>query len=94
MNNEPVWVSDEQRRQNSRAVQRRDTWRRKYKDVVYAIKVAKSRLRMADKFGAQEVQYYRSVIHSLRDRASDMMLERYYITEDLRSTSYPYAERR
>ena len=30
MNNEPNWVSDEQRRNNSRAVQRRDTWRRQY----------------------------------------------------------------
>ena len=49
---------------------------------------------MADKFGAQEVQYYRSVIHSLRDRASGMMYERAFITEALRYTSYPYAERR
>jgi hypothetical protein len=94
MNNEPNWVSDEQRRNNSRAVRRRDTWRRQYKDVVHAIKVAKSRLRMSDKFGAQEVQYYRSVIHSLRDRASGMMDERLFITEALRYTSYPYAERR
>jgi hypothetical protein len=94
MNNEPIWVSDDQRRLNSRAVQRRDTWRRQYHDVVRAIKLTKQQLRDADRTGTRQLVYnHRVIINSLRQRAHELMAQRQEIALVLKITSYPYAER-
>lgn len=87
-------VSDEIRRANSRAIQRRDRWRGRYASVSTAIKRAKSRLKVARSFGHLELEKGElEVIRALRVQADLLMLYRGDITIDLRETAYRYAPR-
>jgi hypothetical protein len=82
-------VSDSVRRANSRAVARRNVWRRQYAQVVKSIRSLKSQL---VKSGYDPVVHLQ--LRTMRIVASEMMYERnHYIRFDLVNTSYPYADR-
>lgn len=87
-----IIVSDEVRRANSRAIQRRDRWRVRYAAISDAIRRAKSNLRTAHRFGAAGLERSElEVIRALRVQADLMMLYRTDISIDLRETAYRYA---
>jgi len=80
-------VSLSQRRENSRAVARRDQWRRQYSVVVKSIRALKAQLRHNAYDPVLTVQ-----LRTMRNLACDMMFERnHYIRFDLVNTAYPYA---
>lgn len=83
-------VSEEQRRANSRAIGQLNNWRRKYRDVVKAIRVAKFRSRWS--YGGDH-RVELANLRALRAMAFDLMLEREAIGERLRDTAYTYAPR-
>jgi hypothetical protein len=80
-------VSESVRRANSRAIARRDAWRRQYSVVCRAIRGLKQehRVRPYDPVIAVKLR-------TMRDTACDMMFERnQYIRFELVTTAYPYA---
>jgi hypothetical protein len=80
-------VSESQRRENSRAIARRDNWRRQYAVVCKAIRELKAHFRVRSHDPVVAVQ-----LRTMRQLACDMMFERnHYIRFDLVNTAYPYA---
>lgn len=80
-------VSESQRRENSRAIARRDKWRHQYVVVVKAIRELKNQTRSRPYDPVIKVQ-----LRTMRQLACDMMFERtHYIRFDLVNTAYPYA---
>ena len=94
MNTNILIVSDEQRRANSRAVEDRTRWRRRYAVTATAIRRSKSRLRTARTFGNLELERGElAVLEALRVQASLLMLFREDLGITLRETAYRYAPR-
>ncbi len=80
-------VSESIRRANSRAVARRDAWRRQYSVVCKAIRELKREHRERPYEPVVAVK-----LRAMRQTACDMMFERnQYIRFELLNTAYPYA---
>lgn len=88
MTNEYPIASDRTRREHSRWLRRRDTWRRQYREISNSIRAVKSILKVNsyDRFA-------QITLISLRDTADDMMEYREDIRQGLCKYSYPYAPR-
>ena len=81
-------VSESIRCANSRAIARRDTWRRQYAVVVKGIRQLKSQKKEKPHDPIVAAQ-----LRSIRQLACDMMFERnHHIRFDLVNTAYPYAK--
>ena len=85
-------VSDQQRKDNQRAIRRRAQWRERYEFLSRWIRQSKQRLQEAhrhNRFDREtEVQ-----LDGLRTAANIMMISREIISIDLQDTAYQYAER-
>lgn len=79
-------VSDNIRNANSRAIARRDQWRRQYASL--------SRLIRHNKKVLAEMPSYDMQMNliALRRMADSMMLDRWEIAMDLKDTAYEYAD--
>jgi hypothetical protein len=83
--NMPI-VSESLRRENSRAVEKRDRWRARYVEVSLAIQIIKRDLSKYPWDNNLRVQ-----LSCMRDAAHRMMMHRALISEDLRATAYAWA---
>lgn len=83
-------ATEEQRKANSRAIDRLNTWRRQYRTVTKAIRVAKMRTRWS--YG-QNHQMELIALRGLREHAHLLMVSREEIGDTLRATSYTYVNR-
>ena len=79
-------VSDSIRNANSRAIARRDQWRRKYAALSRLIRDNKRILAVMPSYDMQ------MNLIALRRMADSMMLARWEIAMDLRDTAYEYAD--
>lgn len=89
MNVNYVIVSEDQRRRNSRAKQRKIVWQNRYAKLSLAIRNTKSQL-----WGRNNIEFVnvnRVQLDALRREAARMMTERSIISHELRDTSYAYA---
>jgi hypothetical protein len=84
-------VNDEHRRANQKAIRARAGWRERYMVLGNCIRWAKTRLQDAHRSNsfdrAAEIE-----LLALRTMANSMMIDRAWIAEDLRSTSYAYVD--
>jgi ribosomal protein S15P/S13E len=78
-------VSEHMRRQNSRAVEKRDRWREKYAQITLIIKKLKQHLRAHPGDRAAQVQ-----LKCMRFAANIMMMQRDVLSERLYDTAYVY----
>lgn len=80
-------VSDSIRNANSRAIDARDRWRKRYSLLVKVIRDNKRAMKVNpfDREAKVKAMAYRAM-------ADDMMHERWMITLDLRDTAYAYAD--
>jgi hypothetical protein len=80
-------VDESVRRRNSRAIQERANWRRRYATMVGLIKDCKREIRRNPQGAAEKMK-----LTSLRILANHLMIERDLIRMDLQDSAYPYAE--
>ena len=84
-------VSDQHRRNNQKAIRDRTKWRERYAVLTSCIRDTKHRLQAAHRANgfdrSAEIQ-----LDALRVAANVMMLDREWIAEDLRRSSYRYAD--
>lgn len=83
--NVPI-VSELVRKENSRAIHKRDRWRSRYAEVSLAIQIIKRDLQKYPWDNNLRVQ-----LSCMRDSANRMMIQRALIAEDLRATAYTWA---
>ena len=87
-----IMVPESQRRQHSRDIEQRNTWRRQYATLTSAIRRSKIRLRIArSMFQLRHELDELATLEVLRDRASLMMMHRELIKHNLRRSSYRWA---
>ena len=82
-------ASEEIRRENSKAIQRRDNWRLKYKKIANLIKLYKNEVKYIESRGWTATSQ-RAILRSLQGDAFGLMIEREWIAEDLKATAYQY----
>lgn len=80
-------VDESIRRRNSRALQERAAWRKRYAIIVALIKQAKRESRRNPSGAAEKLKLF-----SLRVTANHLMMERELIRMDLQDSAYPYAD--
>ena len=82
-------VNEDVRRRNSNAVNKRNEWRSRYALLESTIKLIKFRLQTTS-YNHRENQI---ILNALRKEANSLMEKRQEIGCELKTTSYPYAER-
>ena len=84
-------ISETQRIANSKAVERRNKWRRDYRMISESLRHCKLARNLAYSVGESDHAVRLTlVIKSLQETADIMMEERWVISEELKNTSYQY----
>jgi hypothetical protein len=85
-------VNEDIRRENTRAIRRRQEWRDRYRLVSQGIRENRQRIRESHRTAGKRDPLAEIQLRSLRLTAHLMMLSRSDITFDLRATAYQWVE--